>query len=194
VQYPPPRPPYCLQYCAIYFPHDSLYCNKILAISCKGLVRVRAKQTNYVVTTHYTGAAASSRRVVAKSSDRHAQVQGVASSYGSGVEPRAHQEQGGRQSSLAQSSAPDRVGDEREVVGQGPSAVGRNTGWNPSLSAGRKPHMSGSGNELKLLRRKHDAEHDRIVQALAEDKAEREERKAQQALAKQPAPSAAASG
>ena len=23
-------------YCAIYFPHDPLYCNKILAISCKG--------------------------------------------------------------------------------------------------------------------------------------------------------------
>jgi len=29
--------PLCgLQYCAIYFPHDPLHCNKILAISCKG--------------------------------------------------------------------------------------------------------------------------------------------------------------
>jgi len=36
------------------------------------------------------------------------QVRGVASSYGSGVEPRAHQVQKGRQCSLAQSSAPDR--------------------------------------------------------------------------------------
>jgi len=36
VQYPLPAPLYCLQYCAIYFPHDPLYCNKILAISCKG--------------------------------------------------------------------------------------------------------------------------------------------------------------
>jgi len=37
---PHSQPPfiYCLQYCAIYFPHDHdpLYCNKILAISCKG--------------------------------------------------------------------------------------------------------------------------------------------------------------
>jgi len=33
---PLPAPLYCLQYCAIYFPHDPLYCNKILAISCKG--------------------------------------------------------------------------------------------------------------------------------------------------------------
>jgi len=31
-----PAPLYCLQYCAIYFSHDPLYCNKILAISCKG--------------------------------------------------------------------------------------------------------------------------------------------------------------
>ena len=31
-----PTPLYCLQYCAIYFPHDPLYCNKILAMSCKG--------------------------------------------------------------------------------------------------------------------------------------------------------------
>jgi len=38
VQYPLPAPLYCLQYCAIYFPHDPLYCNKILAISCKGQV------------------------------------------------------------------------------------------------------------------------------------------------------------
>ena len=34
-----PAPLYCLQYCAIYFPHDPLYCNKILAISCKGQSR-----------------------------------------------------------------------------------------------------------------------------------------------------------
>ena len=33
---PLPAPLYCLQYCAIYFPHDPLYCNKILTISCKG--------------------------------------------------------------------------------------------------------------------------------------------------------------
>jgi len=33
---PLPAPLCCLQYCAIYFPHDPLYCNKILAISCKG--------------------------------------------------------------------------------------------------------------------------------------------------------------
>ena len=31
-----PTPLYCLQYCAIYFPHDPIYSNKILAISCKG--------------------------------------------------------------------------------------------------------------------------------------------------------------
>jgi len=29
-----PAPLYCLQCCAIYVPHDPLYCNKILAISC----------------------------------------------------------------------------------------------------------------------------------------------------------------
>jgi len=34
--YPLPAPLYCLQYCAVYFPHDPLYYNKILAISCKG--------------------------------------------------------------------------------------------------------------------------------------------------------------
>jgi len=33
---PLPTPLYCLQYCAIYFSHDPLYCSKILAISCKG--------------------------------------------------------------------------------------------------------------------------------------------------------------
>jgi len=38
---PLPAPFYCLQYCAIYFPHDPLYCNKILAISCKGQHGVR---------------------------------------------------------------------------------------------------------------------------------------------------------
>jgi len=32
---PHPAPLYCLQYCAIYFPHDPLYCNKILPISCR---------------------------------------------------------------------------------------------------------------------------------------------------------------
>ena len=32
---PLPAPLYCLEYCAIHFPHDPLYCNKILAISCK---------------------------------------------------------------------------------------------------------------------------------------------------------------
>jgi len=36
---PLPDPLYCLQYCAIYFPHDPLYCNTILAISCKGQPR-----------------------------------------------------------------------------------------------------------------------------------------------------------
>ena len=44
VRYPiaPSQPPflYCLQYCAIYFPHDPLYCNKILAIFCKGQSQV----------------------------------------------------------------------------------------------------------------------------------------------------------
>jgi len=35
---PLPAPRYCLQYCAIYFAHDPLYCDKILAISCKGQV------------------------------------------------------------------------------------------------------------------------------------------------------------
>ena len=44
---PLPAPLYCLQYCAIYFPHDPLYfffnCNKILAISCKGQETISCK-------------------------------------------------------------------------------------------------------------------------------------------------------
>jgi len=46
---PLPDPFYCLQYCAIYFPHDPLYCNKILAISCKG-------QWEFVISTSPTTA------------------------------------------------------------------------------------------------------------------------------------------
>jgi len=34
-RYPPPSPPLLpIQYCAIYFPHDPLYCNKILVMIC----------------------------------------------------------------------------------------------------------------------------------------------------------------
>jgi len=42
VQYPPPTPLYCLQYCAIYLlPRPPLLQYKILAISCKGQYLIR---------------------------------------------------------------------------------------------------------------------------------------------------------
>jgi len=47
---PLPAPLYCLQYCAIYFPHDPLYpfvvvaikyCQYLVVNNCKGQVRIR---------------------------------------------------------------------------------------------------------------------------------------------------------
>jgi len=39
VRYPPPSPPLLPTILRNIFPHDPLYCNKILAISCKGQLR-----------------------------------------------------------------------------------------------------------------------------------------------------------